>query len=80
MQSVSSRIWTCVAVSIFYDDNHYSITPRAPPKVMLLLKHFQPDLLGLEYTNYIPCFGLKTTLQKGTCPAYATKLHVMVRL
>ena len=22
MQSVSSRIWTCVAVSISYDDNH----------------------------------------------------------
>ena len=24
MQSVSSRIWTCVAVSTSYDDNHYS--------------------------------------------------------
>ena len=24
MQSVSSRIWTLVAVSISYDDNHYS--------------------------------------------------------
>ena len=24
MQSVSSRIWTCVAVSIPYDDNHYT--------------------------------------------------------
>ena len=24
MQSVSSRIWTCVAVSISYDDNHYT--------------------------------------------------------
>ena len=24
MQSVSSKIWTCVAVSIFYDDNHYT--------------------------------------------------------
>ena len=24
MQSVSSRIWTRVAVSIFYDDNHYT--------------------------------------------------------
>ena len=34
MQSVSSRIWTRVAVSISYDDNHYttgtSIKPRAP--------------------------------------------------
>ena len=24
MQSVSSRIWTCVAVSIFYNDNYYT--------------------------------------------------------
>ena len=24
MQSVSSRIWTCIALSISYDDNHYS--------------------------------------------------------
>ena len=26
MQSVSSRIWTRVAVSISYDDNHYTLT------------------------------------------------------
>ena len=25
MQSVSSRIWTCVAESISYDDNHYTM-------------------------------------------------------
>ena len=25
MLSVSTRIWTCVAVSIPYDDNHYTI-------------------------------------------------------
>ena len=24
MQSVSSKIWTCVAVSISYDDNNYT--------------------------------------------------------
>ena len=24
MQSVVSRIWTCVAMSISYDDNHYT--------------------------------------------------------
>ena len=24
MQSASSRIWTCVAMSISYDDNHYT--------------------------------------------------------
>ena len=37
MQSVSSRIWTRVAVSISYDDNHYttgtSYTPRAPTNI-----------------------------------------------
>ena len=27
MQSVSSRIWTRVAVSISYDDNHYTTAP-----------------------------------------------------
>ena len=27
MQSISSRIWTCVAVSISYDDNHYTTGP-----------------------------------------------------
>ena len=35
MQSVSFRIWTRVAVSISYDDNHYTMgtsnTPRTPP-------------------------------------------------
>ena len=33
MQSVSSRIWTRVAVSISYDDNHYTtgITTRKRP-------------------------------------------------
>ena len=25
MQSVSTRIWTCVAVSISYGDNHYTM-------------------------------------------------------
>ena len=25
MQSVSFRVWTRVAVSIFYDDNHYTM-------------------------------------------------------
>ena len=32
MQSVSSRIWTCVAVSISYDDN---ITPQAPARTYI---------------------------------------------
>ena len=29
MQSVSARIWTRVAVSISYDDNHYTTAPNA---------------------------------------------------
>ena len=33
MQSVSSRIWTRVAVSISYDDNHYTTdTPKINEK------------------------------------------------
>ena len=49
MQSASSRIWTRVAVSIFYDDNHY-ITGTSTTKNRLYL---------LEKTkrvhNYIVC-------------------------
>ena len=30
MQSVSSRIWTRVAVSISYDDNHYTTGTNDP--------------------------------------------------
>ena len=38
MQSVSSRIWTRVSVSIFYDDNHYTMgTSRAIAYVQLIL-------------------------------------------
>ena len=49
MQSVSSRIWTRVTVSISYDDNDYTTgtsttTPRAPPdfhmlKILLIAVH-----------------------------------------
>ena len=31
MQSISSRIWTRVAVSISYDDNHYTTGASVPP-------------------------------------------------
>ena len=38
MQLAWSRIWTRVAVSISYDDNHYttgtSLTPRAPQSMI----------------------------------------------
>ena len=36
MQSVSSRIWTRVAVSISYDDNHYTTG---------IMSNFQEDLI-----------------------------------
>ena len=40
MQSVSSRIWTRVAVSISYDDNHlhhgHLLTPRAPTCLLII--------------------------------------------
>ena len=39
MQSVSSRIWTRVAVSISYDDNHY--TTGTPQKVVMIEMHVQ---------------------------------------
>ena len=34
MLSVWSRIWTCVAVSIFYDDNHYTTGTSIKPSCM----------------------------------------------
>ena len=36
MQSVSSRIWTRVAVSISYDDNHYTTGTSCVAKYKLL--------------------------------------------
>ena len=40
MQSVSSRIWTRVAVSMSYDDNHYTMDTS----------FYQP---GLDYSNSV---------------------------
>ena len=34
MQSVSSRIWTRVAVSISYDDNHYTTSTASLEELM----------------------------------------------
>ena len=36
MQSVSSMIWTCVAVSISYDDNHYTTGTSNEEKLLRL--------------------------------------------
>ena len=47
MQSVSSRIWTRVAVSISYDDNHYTINNylnwNSSMNVMMLVLITRPD-------------------------------------
>ena len=37
MQSVSSRIWTRVAVSISYDDNHYTTGTSTEPSLSYYL-------------------------------------------
>ena len=42
MQSVSSRIWTRVAESIFYDDNHYTTG------TLILLLFFYKDGFGIK--------------------------------
>ena len=34
MQSVSSRIWTCVAVFISYDDNNYTTGTSIPNQII----------------------------------------------
>ena len=47
MQSVSSRIWTRVAVSISYDDNDYTTDGEVP--VML-------ELWGMQSIPSLPSF------------------------
>ena len=34
MQSISSKIWTCVAVFIYFDDNHYTTDTSILLKVL----------------------------------------------
>ena len=46
MQSVSSRIWTRITVSISYDENHYTITNNMIVYDSLILLYV---LLGREY-------------------------------
>ena len=46
MQSVSSRIWTRVAVSISYDDNHYTTGTSQIVSVMV------PTLRTIKNSSY----------------------------
>ena len=50
MQSVSSRIWTRVAVSISYDDNHYTTGMCVDRQAKTDLHPFRADTgCSLEY-------------------------------
>ena len=51
MQSVLSRIWTRVAVSISYDDNKYTMGTSTSVEVYKTLKHEFPILGQLLYLN-----------------------------
>ena len=59
MQSVSARIWTRVAVSISYTDNHgHLLTPRAPPVSYLYLYLIERRLVkSLQYFGTCQCRG-----------------------
>ena len=50
MQSVSSRIWTRVAESISYDDNHYS-TKQSDSEVIVM-----SEIWGIRSTPSLPSF------------------------
>ena len=52
MKSVSSRIWTRVAVFISYDDNHYTTgTKQSDGKIPLML-----ELWGMRNTPSLQSF------------------------
>ena len=55
MQSVSSRIWTRVAVSISYDDNHYT---TGTPQSLMLATPLSPFFLDTIF--FISSLGCKT--------------------
>ena len=49
MQSVLSRIWTCVAVSISYDDNHY--TTGTSYLILIIFKQIYDTWTGIAITS-----------------------------
>ena len=50
MQSVSSRIWTRVAVSISYDDNHYTMDTSKTSKPYIKF--------GIQLAGMLACHGI----------------------
>ena len=57
MQSVSSRIWTRVAVSISYDDNHYTIIIII---IIISLKLYDSEQTNVYYKIEIITLDPKT--------------------
>ena len=52
MQSVSSRIWTLVAVSISYDDNHYT-TGTSKSVKFIVVRNVIRDLSSYTWRIYL---------------------------
>ena len=54
MQSLSSRIWTRVTVSISYDDNHYTMSTSIGYKRYVKCKQHRPGIWNLVayYSSY----------------------------
>ena len=63
MQSVSSRIWTRVAVSISYDDNHYT-TSTSISKETLFVSEKQLDYFHI--LNILHTFFKKSNVKYET--------------
>ena len=47
MQSVSSKIWTRIAVSISYNDNHYTTSTIAINRLLIIWKSEISDRIKL---------------------------------
>ena len=54
MQSVWSRIWTRVAVSIFYDDNHYTMGTSSQSMIVRNSMEMIKDKLSMKFKLLSP--------------------------
>ena len=63
MQSVSSRIWTRVAVSISYDDNHYT-TGTSKSALFTAVNDRYTFLMSWEHKNGTPvCYKFSSAIK-----------------
>ena len=78
MQSVSSSIWTRVAVSISYDDNHYTTGTSSLLLCVVMILHVYVDESAIDYTTLLlTSLGLKcdmNSVSRQTC----FRLHRMI--